>query len=128
MDEWIYFLKNEEIEDTFKAKGLQKAKEQLDMLKLPEDERLAYNRHIDNLHYQASMVESSYGIGKLKGKEEGEKIGEKIGEERGREKGREEERFHIAINLLDVLDNAAIAEKTGLPLEEIENLRKKHRP
>ena len=91
LDEWIYFLKNEKIEDTFKAKGLQKAKEQLDMLKLPEDERLAYNRYVDNLHYQASMVESSYGIDKLKG--------EKIGEKRGRES--------VAINLLDVLDDDA---------------------
>jgi predicted transposase/invertase (TIGR01784 family) len=62
LDEWIYFLKNEEIKDSFKAKGLQKAKEQLDMLKLPEDERLEYNRYIDNLHYQASMVESSLSI------------------------------------------------------------------
>ena len=79
LDEWIYFLKNEKIEDTFKAKGLQKAKEQLDMLKLPEDERLAYNRYVDNLHYQASMVESSYGVGKLKGRKEGEKIGEERG-------------------------------------------------
>ena len=143
LDEWIYFLKNEEIEDSFKAKGLQKAKEQLDMLKLPEDERLAYNRYVDNLHYQASMVESSYGIGKLKGREEGREEGEKIGEERGRKegrkegertgeergrkKGREEERLHVALNFLDVLDNATIAAKTGLPLEEIEKLRKNNK-
>ena len=115
LDEWIYFLKNEEIEDTFKAKGLQKAKEQLDMLKLPEDERLAYNRYVDNLHYQAIMVESSYGIGKLKG--------EKIGEERGRKK----EILHVAINLLDVLDDATIAKKTGFPLEEVEKLRRNNK-
>ena len=111
LDEWIYFLKNEKIEDTFKAKGLQKAKEQLDMLKLPEDERLAYNRYVDNLHYQASMVESSYGIGKLKGREEGKK----------------EERLHVAINLLDVLDDATIAGKTGLFLDEVEKLRRNNR-
>jgi predicted transposase/invertase (TIGR01784 family) len=124
LDEWVYFLKNEEIEDSFKAKGLQKAKEQLDMLKLPEDERLEYNRYIDNLHYQASMVESSYGIGKLKGEKRGREQGEKIGEKRGREQGREEERLHLAINLLDVLDDATIAGKTGLSLEEIEKLRR----
>ena len=119
LDEWIYFLKNEKIEDTFKAKGLQKAKEQLDMLKLPEDERLAYNRYVDNLHYQASMVESSYGIGKLKG--------EKIGEKRGREEGKKEERLHVAINLLDVLDDATIAGKTGLFLDEVEKLRRNNK-
>ena len=123
LDEWIYFLKNEEIEDTFKAKGLQKAKEQLDMLKLPEDERLAYNRYVDNLHYQASMVESSYGIGKLKG----EKIGEERGRKKGREEGKEEERLQVALNFLDVLDNATIAAKTGLSLEEIEKLRRKNK-
>jgi len=111
LDEWIYFLKNGKIEDTFKARGLQKAKEQLDMLKLSDDERIEYNRYVDNLHYQASMVESSYGIGKLKG--------EKIGEERGRK--------HVAINLLDVLDDAAIAKKTGFSLEEVEKLRRNNK-
>jgi len=116
LDEWIYFLKNEKIEDTFKARGLQKAKEQLDMLKLSDDERIAYNRYVDNLHYQASMVESSYGVGKLEGREEGREEGEK--------RGREEERLHVAINLLDILDDATIAGKTGLPLEEVEKLRR----
>jgi len=115
LDEWIYFLKNEKIEDTFKAKGLQKAKEQLDMLKLSDDERIEYNRYVDNLHYQASMVESSFGIGKLKGREEGRKEGE----ERGRK--------HVAINLLDVLDDAAIAKKTGFSLEEVEKLRRNNK-
>ena len=84
---------------------------ELDMLKLSEDERLAYNRYVDNLHYQASMVESSYGIGKLKG--------EKIGEKRGR--------LHVAVNLLDVLDDATIAGKTGLSLEEVEKLRRNNK-
>lgn len=83
---------------------MQKAKEQLDMLKLSDDERIAYNRYVDNLHYQASMVESSYGVGKLE--------------------GREEERLYVAINLLDILDDATIAGKTGLPLEEVEKLRR----
>ena len=94
------------------------------MLKLPEDERLAYNRYVDNLHYQASMVESSYGIGKLKG----EKIGEKRGKKEGIKEGKKEERLHVAINLLDVLDDATtIAGKTGLPLEEVEKLRRNNK-
>ncbi len=64
------------------------------------------------------MVESSYGVGKLEGREEGEKIGEK----RGRE-----EKLHVAINLLDILDDATIAGKTGLPLEEVEKLRRNNK-
>jgi len=34
LDEWIYFLKNEEIESSFKAKGLDEAKSTLNVLKL----------------------------------------------------------------------------------------------
>ena len=123
LDEWIYFLKNERIEDTFMARGLQKAKEQLDILKLPENERLAYNRYVDNLHYQASMVESSYGIGKLKG----EKIGEERGREKGIKEGIEEGKLRVAVNLLDILDDATIAEKTGLSPEEVGKLRRKNK-
>ena len=69
------------------------------------------------------MVESSYGIGKL----EDEKIGEKRSKKEGIKEGKKEERLHVAINLLDVLDDDTIAEKTGLPLEEVEKLRKNNK-
>ncbi|MBF0162623.1 MAG: Rpn family recombination-promoting nuclease/putative transposase [Magnetococcales bacterium] len=84
LDEWIYFLKNEDIRDNFTARGILKAKEQLDILKLPEAERLAYERYKDDLHYQASMVESTYGYGKMEGRKEGRQEGEQIGEQKGR--------------------------------------------
>lgn len=71
LDEWIYFLKNEEIKDEFKAKGLQKAKKAFSLLSLPEKDRLAYARYQDDLRYQASLIESNYGLGRLEGKEEG---------------------------------------------------------
>ncbi len=48
IDEWIYFLKNEMIRDDFKAKGLKKAKETLDIMKLNDKERIAYNRKLEN--------------------------------------------------------------------------------
>ncbi|MBF0097995.1 MAG: DUF4351 domain-containing protein [Magnetococcales bacterium] len=95
MDQWIYFLKNEEIPAEFTARGLAKAKEQLDILKLSEVERQAYERYQEDLHFQASMVESTYGIGKLEGREEGReegrkegrKEGERIGAQRGKQEG-----------------------------------------
>lgn len=43
--------------------------------------------------------------------------------EEGLEEGRLLERINIAKNLLDVLDNETISLKTGLTIEEIENLR-----
>ena len=63
LDEWIYFLKNEEIKEGFTAKGLKEAEEKLSILKLPEDEQKAYEHYKDDLRYQASMFESSFGAG-----------------------------------------------------------------
>ena len=39
LDEWIYFLKKDEIKDEFHAKGLKEAKRELDIMKLSEEER-----------------------------------------------------------------------------------------
>jgi len=110
LDEWIYFLKNEEIKEDFKARGLKKAKQELDILKLPEQERLAYERYQDDLHYQASMVESSYTFGEMKGIEKGITEGEK------------KKAIQIAKNLIGLLDTKTIAVKTGLTEEEVESL------
>ena len=111
LDEWIYFLKNEEIKEEFNARGLLKAKDALDIMKLPEPERLAYERYQEDLHYQASMLHSSYYFGISKGVEQGRAEGEK------------QKALEIARNLIDVLDDATIAEKTGLSAEEIARLR-----
>ncbi len=81
-----------------KTNSLTDSKEELDVLKLSEDERIAYNNYQDDLHYQASMLESSYGLGK-------------------RQKA-----IEIAKNLIDVLDIEVIAKKTGLSIPEVEEL------
>jgi len=67
LDEWINFLKNEEIPENPKAKGLLKAKETLDYLKMDDDERAEYERYQKSLHDQASAYESTYVIGGLEG-------------------------------------------------------------
>jgi hypothetical protein len=38
---------------------------------LPKEDRQAYERYEDDLHYQASMVESTYTIGVMKGVKQG---------------------------------------------------------
>ena len=58
LDEWVYFLKHEEIADSFTAKGLQEAKVALDVMKLSDEKRQQYTRFQDNLHYEASMVQT----------------------------------------------------------------------
>ncbi len=125
LDEWIYFLKNEEIKGDFKAKGLKKAKQELDILKLPEKERLAYERYQDDLHYQASMVESSYTIGMKEGMKEGIEKGRQEGRAEGRAEGKKERNIEIARNLLaaDVLDVQVIAQMTELTRTEVEEIK-----
>ena len=53
-----------------------------------------------------------------------EKIEEGI--EQGIQKGIEKGKIDIAINLLDILEDDIIAEKTGLSIEEVKELRKKN--
>jgi hypothetical protein len=115
LDEWIYFLKNEEIKDNFKAKGLSEAKDKLSFMKLPNEEQYAYKRYCEDLHYKMSMFQSSYVIGKKEGIIEGI--------EKGIEKGEKNKAIIIARNLLDILDNETIAQKTGLDISEIDLLR-----
>ncbi|HMQ49442.1 MAG TPA: Rpn family recombination-promoting nuclease/putative transposase [Saprospiraceae bacterium] len=54
LDEWVYFLKNAEIKPTFSAKGLKEANEKLDTMKLPEKERVAYDKYLLHLMSIAS--------------------------------------------------------------------------
>ena len=103
LDEWIYFLKNEEIENSFKAKGLNEAKEVLDVLKLQPKDRAVYERKEDNRRYKESLIFTA----EIKGEKRGEK----------------KAKIEIAKSLLDVLDIKTISLKTGLNIDEIEKLK-----
>jgi predicted transposase/invertase (TIGR01784 family) len=71
LDEWIYFLKNEKVEDNFCAKGLSEAREKLAALKMPEEERKQYERFLENSSYKASVSESNFAAGRIEGITEG---------------------------------------------------------
>ncbi|GHV68397.1 hypothetical protein FACS1894199_15570 [Bacteroidia bacterium] len=45
LDEWIYYLKNDAVEDGFRAKGLKQVREQLDYDKLSLEEKLLYDKN-----------------------------------------------------------------------------------
>ena len=122
LDEWIYFLKHEEIKAHFTAKGLQAACEKLDILKLSAEERAAYERYVDDLHYQASMFLSSYGDGFNEGRKEGREEGREEGLQQGIEQGRQAEKLALARSLIGLLGIEVIAEKTGLNQETIRQL------
>jgi predicted transposase/invertase (TIGR01784 family) len=100
LDEWIYFFKKEEIKPEFKAKGIQKAKQELEIMKMPEEEQKSYNAYLSNLSYQASMFLSTYTL------------------------GQKETKMEIAKNLIiSGYDNEMIAKTTTLSVEEILYLR-----
>ncbi len=60
LDEWIYFLKNNEIKDEFRAKGLQKAKEILRIDNLSPAEKRAYEIFIKNQRIHQSEITTAY--------------------------------------------------------------------
>ena len=123
LDEWMLFLKKEEIPDEPHAKGLQEAMEELDYLKMGEDERRQYESFIENRRYEATMYESTYGRGKREGRKEGFTEGKEEGYTEGKEEGREEGRRQIAKKMkLAGYEINAIGDLSGLSEEDIRKL------
>ncbi len=108
LDEWIYFLKNDEVKDNFKAKGLKEANDVLDIMRLEEKERYGYNRYLDSLHLKASEAFSL----------------EKEAEFKVREDEKRKNAISTAKNGLKLgLSVNDIQTLTGLSIQEIENLK-----
>jgi predicted transposase/invertase (TIGR01784 family) len=115
LDEWIYFFKNNEVKDGFKAKGMEAVREKLAVQNLPDDEKKRYDKFLDNLHWEASVAQTA----KI---EEAERIAEKIEEAENR--GKKEKAIEIAIQLIKLnLPNDQISKATELSEGEIEQLR-----
>jgi predicted transposase/invertase (TIGR01784 family) len=104
LDEWVYFLKNSEVKDEFKAKGLKEAGEVLDIMRLPKDDEYGYNRYLDSLHLKASEIFTLQTEAEFK--------------------VRENEKTVIAINLLNIgISVNEISKATGLSIAQIEILK-----
>ena len=86
-------------------------------------ERTDYEDSLKNYRDWKGIIETAH--------EEGQEIGQKIGREKGRiegrieghEEGRMKEREYLARNLLDILDDSIIAQKTGLSETQVKLLR-----
>jgi len=57
-DQWVYLLKNEAIQEGFNAKGIELAKKQMDVLQLSEKDRKSYNRYMESLSLEASLIQT----------------------------------------------------------------------
>jgi len=96
LDEWIYFFKNSEIKPEFKAKNIQLARQKLDILKMSEGERRAYEKYLMNKAYETEVMDTAIF----------------------------DREIEIAKNMLAKgLEISLISETTGLPEAEIERLK-----
>jgi predicted transposase/invertase (TIGR01784 family) len=104
LDEWVYLLKNSEVKDSFRAKGLKEANDVLDIMRLEKEDQYGYNRYLDSLHLKASEVFSLQSEAEFKAKDERSiEIAKK--------------------SIIKGLNNNLISEITGLPIEKIQELR-----
>ena len=67
LDEWIYYLKNTEIPETFTAQGLPEARQQLRYDNLSDEEKRAYDHHIQQSLYEQNSIEDSFSKGRAEG-------------------------------------------------------------
>ncbi|MCP5047655.1 MAG: hypothetical protein GY940_10820, partial [bacterium] len=92
LDEWVYFLKNSEIKDEFKAKGLDEAREKLKEINLSDKDLAAYKRYKEELMFEASVEETI-------------KFEKQFAEEKGKKEGK--------------LEMAKVLKKDGIPIDSI---------
>lgn len=123
IDEWIYFLKHEEVKSSFKAKGLKEAKKKLDIMKLSDKERRQYDAYDKELRDAASdyatFVTNPIKYEKIL-REEGFKEGEKKGFEDGIEKGK----IEVVKNMMSQgIQLETISIVSGLSIADIEKLK-----
>jgi predicted transposase/invertase (TIGR01784 family) len=115
LDQWIYYLKNNRIEDDFTAKGLDKVKEILQFDNLNDDEKAQYLRDIDHRLLRDSEIRSALLEGEMKGEAKGEAKGRAEMQENTIIAGR---RAGVPVETMSMM--------TGLTGEEIAEILKKH--
>ena len=115
IEEWISFLKTGEIPDTFTAPGLPEAREILRVDNLSDEDRKIYDRYVETLRFNLSVMDSS----RIEGIQEGMAKG--FG--KGLEQGAQSEKLETARRMkAEGLDLSLIAKITQLPPDEIAKL------
>ena len=103
LEQWIYFLNTGDIPSDATAPGLHEAREKLRLERMSKAELNAYYRHLDNVVVLRDNIVTARGEGRME--------------------GRMEEKLEVAKNLKQLgISMDAIAQATGLSLEEIEHL------
>lgn len=105
LEEWVEYLKNGVIRSDTKAPGLQEAREKLKYFSMSNEERHAYDEHVNAIMIQNDVLGNA--------------------KEEGKAEGRAEEKVENAKNFLAMgLSPEQVAEGTKLPLSEVMKLMK----
>jgi predicted transposase/invertase (TIGR01784 family) len=70
LDEWIYYLKNNQLPETYQAKGLKEVEEKLKYDQMEPTEKKRYNKFMENSLLTRSQYETALFEGEEKGKAE----------------------------------------------------------
>lgn len=115
LDEWMRYLKDGIIASDTTAPGLEEAREKLKYYSMTDQERHAYDEHLNAVMIQNDVLNTAKMEGRMEGRMEGLK--------EGRQEGRMEERLANARNFKKMgVSPDIIAQATGLSLEEINGL------
>ena len=105
LEEWLDYLKNQHISPDTTAPGLQEARQKLEVMNMTRNERLAYERHLENLMIEKDVIETAQAD--------------------GYEQGREETAMKIAQRMLAVgIQPDIVAQTTGITVEQLETYEK----
>ena len=129
LEAWITFIERptSELIDKLEMSSdeIKEAKEELLRLSGNDKERERYEKRFESILEQNSLIANAERKGLQKGLEKGLQKGIEKGKKEGLKEGAKKEKILIAKNLLDVLDDETISNKTGLSLKEIKELRNK---
>ena len=128
LDEWMEYLKKGIVKDDTSTPGLQQVKEKLRVMSMNEEERRAYDAHIDNIMVQNDVLDTAREEGHAEGLEQGLAEGLALGMEEGMKKGLQEGMEKgiekVALNMIKCgIDENVIVNTTGLTAEQIAGLR-----
>jgi len=128
VDKWLYFLNS--------ARNLKNVPATMEAI--PEIKKAFYIANQANLTLeeledqekseiffqdQRGAITKALRQGREQGIKEGREEGQEMGRVEGREEGEKRKAFEIAKKMLNVLDDIAICEMTGLALAEVESLK-----
>ncbi len=116
LNRWLSFLQQDISEERLEEiiemdPAIKMAEEKLEKLSHDPDTIALYRAREDSAHERANLI--STGI--RKGIEEGI--------QQGIQQGIHQRNIEVAVNLLDILDDKTISQKTGLSIEEVKKLR-----